>query len=647
MLWHDFAVRTTGFTAPLLVAFSVVVLGYSPGAMAATPAASGVRVPVIPCAFSASELATLRQERIGLPGQIPAEVGVDVRLPAGSAIYGVSFPAAGPVDYVVGPAGYSCAPLFASADGGSEVSVEQGLRTGRGVNAVFNAGGIGPATDLACPYIPAVLAADESFRAGFPTSCVRPGGELVVQIPTGSADRFIAAVEVPAMVSDPNPPLSGSGKGSPTFALFTAQVFGGQSAGGQSAVGQAISCTLPVVERAICIAALQMFLSSQSNVGRAMSQASLSQAAQEIADFVDPSRTSPVATTLPTPHQAFSSVVHTVENVVITSVAIVFITFPAQMFNATLDENYMEIVAIWRRLLWRMGGRRRLAKKRRAQWAARNAPEPDDKSPRRELVTFLSVLAIGSLIGGFRDPSFGFTLASVANFVGTFMALAVLIAAPWIVATAYRKTKRRRTDAKLRAIPAGIVIAVVSVLISRLAHFQPGYLYGVVCGVAFAHKLAKKEEGHVVSLESGATLLVAVAAWIAFVPIDAAALHPGSSFWVALADDWLASIFVGGLVGVTIGLLPLRFLPGGTLFKWNRVAWAALFGVASFGVVGIMLRPSSGPARPGSAPVVTAVVLFVLFGGVSVAFRQYFASRHPAGDGESRVTAPTGVGRLR
>jgi hypothetical protein len=116
---------------------------------------------------------------------------------------------------------------------------------------------------------------------------------------------------------------------------------------------------------------------------------------------------------------------------------------------------------------------------------------------------------------------------------------------------------------------------------------------------------------------------------------------------VALADDWLASIFVGGLVGVTIGLLPLRFLPGGTLFKWNRLAWAALFGIASFGVVAIMLRPSSGPARPGSAPLVTAIVLFVLFGGVSVAFREYFARRHPAGDNESRVTAPTGVERFR
>ncbi len=600
-------------------------------------------MPVVPCAFVSSDLASFRRLGINLPGSVPATTTLPVSLPVGSDLYGVRFPGSGShVNYTVGPAGYTCAAEYASADGGAGQMVEQARNTGLGVVSIFSAGGIGPGTDLACPYIPAVLAADEAFRSGFFAGCSRPGGDRVVQIPTSLSNRYIAAVAVPASVSDTNPPLSGSGKGTPDFALFTAQVFDGQSAD-----GQAISCNLPAVDKSICISALDFFLSDQSFVGTGMSRASLTAAEAAISNFVEPSPTSPVATTLPTPREAFSSVARTVENVVITSVAIVFITFPAQMFNSTLDENYAEILAMWRRFLWKMGGRRRLAKKRRAQWAARNAPEPQVPSRRREIVTFVSVLVAGSVIGGFRDPSFGFNLASVANFTGTLMALVVLIAAPWAAATVYRKMKGRRTDAKLRAIPAGIVIAVLSVMISRLAHFQPGYLYGIVCGVAFAHTLAKKEEGHVVSLESSATLVAAVVAWIAFVPVDAAALHPGSSFWVALVDDWLASVFVGGLVGVTIGLLPLRFLPGGTLFRWNKVAWAAMFGIAAFGVVAIMLRPSSGPARPGSAPLVTAIVLFVLFGGVSVAFRQYFAGHHPAGDRESRVTAPTGVERFR
>ena len=150
------------------------------------------------------------------------------------------------------------------------------------------------------------------------------------------------------------------------------------------------------------------------------------------------------------------------------------------------------------------------------------------------------------------------------------------------------------------------------------------------------------------SLESGATLVAAVVAWIAFVPIDAAALHPGASFWVALVDDWLASIFVGGLVGVTIGLLPSAVPPGRDAGQMEPrcLGGDVRYRFAS-GWSRIMLRPSSGPARPGSAPVVTAIVLFVLFGGVSVLFRQYFAKPTPAADGESRVTAPTGVERFR
>ncbi len=637
--------RARGVAAALPVLISVAALVYSPEAAGvATPRASTASLPVIPCAFASSDLASFRRIGIRVPGSVPATTTLPVALPAGSALFGVRFPGSGTdVSYTIGPQDYTCVPEYASADGGAAQYVERGGSSGLGVVSVFSAGGAGPDTDLACPYISAVMAADEAFRTGFFSGCNRPGAERVIQISTGLADNYIAAVGVPASVSDTNPPLFGSGKGTPDFALFTAQV----SNGGQSASGQAISCILPGADKSICIAALDLFLSDQSRVGLGMSRGSLTAAEAAIADFVEPSPTSPVATTLPTPREAFSSVARTVENVVITSVAVVFITFPAQMFNSTLDENYAEILAIWRRFLWRMGGRRRLAKKRRALWAARNAPEPQAPSRRSELVTFGSVLVAGSVIGGFRDPSFGFNLASVANFLGTLMALAVLIAAPWTAATVYRKIKRRRTEAKLRAIPAGIVIAVLSVLISRLAHFQPGYLYGIVCGVAFAHKLTKKEEGHAVSLESSATLVAAVVAWIAFVPVDAAALHPGSSFWVALVDDWLASVFVGGLVGVTIGLLPLRFLPGGTLFNWNKFAWAAMFGIATFGVVGIMLRPSSGPARPGSAPLVTAIVLFVLFGGVSVVFRQYFAGHHPAGDRESRVTAPTGVERFR
>ena len=358
-----------------------------------------------------------------------------------------------------------------------------------------------------------------------------------------------------------------------------------------------------------------------------------------------PSRTtSSVATALATPSEAFSSIPKTLENAAITLGAIAFITFPAQLFNSTLDENYDEIIAIWRRFMWRLWRKRRTAVKR----ASAEGGEPSSTATKkRELVTFASVVLVGSLVGGFRDPNFGINLASMANFLGTAVSICSLIAAPAFAATGYRRIRGKPTHFTWRALPAGIAIAVASVLISRITHFEPGYLYGLVCGVAFAHRLAKVEEAHVVTCESLATLAIAVLAWIIFVPVDRAALGPGSNFGIALVDDFLACVFVGGLVGLAIGMLPLKFLPGGTLYEWKRGIWALMITVSMFGIVAIMLRPSSAPEKPGNSPLVTTIVLFGVFGLSSVAFRQYFAHRRGPDDEESRVTASTGAGRFR
>jgi hypothetical protein len=103
----------------------------------------------------------------------------------------------------------------------------------------------------------------------------------------------------------------------------------------------------------------------------------------------------------------------------------------------------------------------------------------------------------------------------------------------------------------------------------------------------------------------------------------------------------VGSVFVGGLVGNVIGLTPLRFLPGGPLMEWNRGVWAATFGVAVFGLIEVELRPQSVSAHPGSAPVVTAVVLFVFFGGITAGLRWYFSRREQSREGgEEKAAGP-------
>ena len=274
--------RVGRFLAALPTLTCIVLLGYSTTADASTSTVAGrggAEVKAVQCIYSSSNLAALRQDGIAPPAAIPSTVGVPIALPVGSAVYGVGFPSsASAVAYTVGPAGYVCAPEYAAADGGEAQYVEEGPRSALGVSSVFEAGGAGPATDLACAYIPAVLAADEVFRAGTGI-CTHPSGEQVIQIATGVSNRYVAAVEVPASESDPDPPLFGSGKGNVAFALFTAQVSTGQ------ANGQAVSCILPPEDRAICIAALEFFLISQSDVGKQMSASALSQRGSRHREF--------------------------------------------------------------------------------------------------------------------------------------------------------------------------------------------------------------------------------------------------------------------------------------------------------------------------------------------------------------------------
>ena len=143
---------------------------------------------------------------------------------------------------------------------------------------VIRAGGIGPSTDLACPYIPAVYAVDKAFRQGH-TFCAHPPADVIRQIPTGTPRLYAAAVLVPAQVKDPN--LRGSGDGTDsTVALYTAQV----SQGGAN--GQLVACTLAPAQGNVCAASLKFFLATQSYIGTRMSPANLATAEAALESFL-------------------------------------------------------------------------------------------------------------------------------------------------------------------------------------------------------------------------------------------------------------------------------------------------------------------------------------------------------------------------
>jgi YVTN family beta-propeller protein len=252
----------------------------------------------------------------------------------------------------------------------------------------------------------------------------------------------------------------------------------------------------------------------------------------------------------------------------------------------------------------------------------------------RERLRFALVVLVGALFGALLDPRFGANARTAESYIAIVATVVLGTLLPALVTAAYHRAGTGHAPYHLEALPGGLLIAAGCVLVSRVAGFQPGYLYGVVAGIAFTRSLAKKQKGHVVALSTVTTLTVAVVAWFAWVPVDRIAEKPGAFAGLVIADDFLGSMFVGGLVGTVIGLVPLEFLPGWTLRQWHRGVWAGLFALASFGVVDFLLLHHHHHASNGGS-IVTTVVLFVLFAGGSVVFREHFVRKRRAATGST------------
>ena len=376
------------------------------------------------------------------------------------------------------------------------------------------------------------------------------------------------------------------------------------------------------------------------------------------------SRISSIAGSLPRPSDAFSSATTVLASAVVAVGGTFFLTFPAHLFNLTLHENYDALRAWWLALPDRLRRKRKgtttkldadgptkpeaaaaephaaaaepatAVKPEAAAVAAPPSEQVREASPTRERVRFAVVVLVGALFGALLDPRFGANARTAESYIAIVATVVLGTLLPALVTALYHRAGTGRAPYHMEALPGGLLIAAGCVLVSRVANFQPGYLYGVVAGVAFTRTLAKKQKGHV-ALSTLTTLTFAIVAWFAWVPVDRIAEKPGAFAGLVIADDFLGSMFVGGLVGTVIGLVPLEFLPGWALRQWHRGVWAALFALASFGVVDFLLLNHHRQHASNRSSIVTTVVLFVLFAGGSVVFREHFIRKRRAATGAS------------
>ena len=384
--------------------------------------------------------------------------------------------------------------------------------------------------------------------------------------------------------------------------------------------------------------------------------------------FLSPTGLAPVAqsfaSSVPDPTQITLDPVVVAESVAITAGVILLVPFPSGLFNSTLEDNYDAVMAgvgrvrrklrdWWLRFVRWL--RAEIARRRQPATAAStppptsNAPTPLPALPAfeasapslpaptapgqpsgdvwRSPLGIVAFVGISALCYSFLDPTFGISLTSLASLVGLAVGLLIILVAYGL--PLFYFSRNQRIPLTVRALPASLIIALVCVLVSRIANFQPGYLYGLVIGFFFARELTPEIEGKAEAWAAGTSLGAAFVAWVllAFIRGGAAGGDPVTN---ALLQSATVTVVVAGIENAVFAMLPMRFLPGAAVYKWNRIVWIALLGLGIFAFAHVLLNPAAEAGYLSDTtrtPFVTLIALLVLFALVSVAFWAYFRFR--------------------
>lgn len=313
---------------------------------------------------------------------------------------------------------------------------------------------------------------------------------------------------------------------------------------------------------------------------------------------------------VPSPQDLKFNTERIITALLVAALLILLIIFPADLFNSTLQANYDEIIG-WFKLDY-------LGKLHRKMQL--------NKVPVAIVLTLFAGLV--TLLNTQLSPDFGFNRASAALLLGMFMALTFAATVYDVSRVLYLK-KRFGINGTLRAHAFGLGVGALFVTVSRLANFVPGYLYGLFTGLIFKQKgPTDEQEGESLAMSSVLILTIAIAGWFALIPVRNAATQTDASFIFLVTEATLATLWVSALGMIVFSLVPMRFVYGEQVKKWNKYCWAAIYGCGMLLFVYTLLDPNQSVyGKSDSASWISVLSLFIGFGLFSLIFWAYFRYR--------------------
>lgn len=261
-----------------------------------------------------------------------------------------------------------------------------------------------------------------------------------------------------------------------------------------------------------------------------------------------------------------------ITNAILALLTLIIIFLTSEIFNQTLRDNQREIegwlhdffgpvLGLWAALSYLMGvasaGSQKL----------------------RDLFWLTIVLAISVFIEGFLDPHFGFNHHSVLLFFSLLIGVGFMT---YLTegAEAFIARNLFHEASAVRVFPLAIFIAFICVLFTRLTGFAPGVLYGFVGTAMFLQPphIEDEDEGKIVFFPLLGLFILSIVSWLF---IDTVRGWNQTDL-VTLLQGIMVGIFVGGLEGVFINMLPMEYMDGKKLMSWSPLLWFAMTGITTF-----------------------------------------------------------------
>jgi len=263
-------------------------------------------------------------------------------------------------------------------------------------------------------------------------------------------------------------------------------------------------------------------------------------------------------------------------NLLLTLLLVFLFGLTAEIFNSTMDANRDEVHGWWRRLL---AGPLGFATRFNVNGGGLSRLVGTGRLG--SVLRVLAILGLSGLIYGFLSPDFGLNPQSLVLFISLVIGLGFITF--YSEGSSSRLAKRRfRADASIRLYGTAVIVAIIAVIISRSISFSPGLVYGFIASAVIVAPvaLAKRQDATLVLIPAFGLLVVSVLAYLLLGPVRV--LAAGGAPVPALLETILAMIMIGGLEGLFVTMIPLRFLDGATVMGWSRIAWALTFGTVTF-----------------------------------------------------------------